>query len=303
MTEILRTADEAFSRVPDYPFAPHYIEDLPGYDGIRVHYVDEPGAAGGPETGHTFLCLHGEPSWSFLYRKMIPVFAAAGGRVVAPDLIGFGKSDKPADPATYTYGFHRGMIMAFIEALDLTNVTLVCQDWGGILGLGIVPDMAERFIRMIVMNTGIPVGEPLGEGFANWKAFNRSQEDLDIGALFERTVDGLTDAARAAYEAPFPDVRYKPATRRFPELVPVEPHMEGVEEGKRARQFFSEEWHGKTFMAVGMQDPVLGYPVMQELRAIIRGCPDPMQIPQGGHFVQEQQGESIAREALAYFTA
>ncbi|MBX7483778.1 haloalkane dehalogenase [Qipengyuania qiaonensis] len=301
MASILRTPDEAFAGVPDFPFAPHYIDDLPGYEGIRVHYVDEAGGEG-PEAGKTFLCLHGQPSWSFLYRKMIPVFTAAGGRAVAPDLIGFGKSDKPEDDERYTYGFHRGMLMAFIEALDLRNVTLVCQDWGGILGLGIVPDMAERFERLIVMNTGIPIGESPGPGFDAWKAFNRSQPDMDVAGLFKRGTPGITDAEAAAYGAPFPDMTFKAGVRRFPELVPVDPAMEGVEEGKRARKFWSEEWSGKSFMAIGVQDPVLGPPAMKHMRTMMRGCPEPMEIADGGHFVQEK-GEGIARAALAAFAA
>lgn len=298
--QILRTPDEAFVGLPDYPFDPHYIDTLPDYEGLRVHYVDQPGAAGGPEAGRTFLCLHGQPSWSFLYRKMIPVFAAAGGRVVAPDLLGFGKSDKPLDDAVYTYGFHRGMLMAFIRALDLRSITLVCQDWGGILGLGIVPDMAERFDRLIVMNTAIPVGASPGEGFDAWKAFNRSQPDMDIGGLFKRSDPSLSDAEAAAYAAPYPDASYKAGVRRFPELVPVEPSMEGVQTGERARRFWAHEWRGQSFMAVGMQDPVLGPPAMQQLRNTIHGCPAPMIIPEGGHFVQEH-GAQIARAALEYF--
>ncbi len=231
---------------------------------------------------------------------MIPVFTAASGRVIAPDLIGFDKSDKPVDDELYTYGFHRDMLMAFIRHLDLWNITLVCQDWGGILGLGIVPDMADRFDRLIVMNTAIPVGVSPGEGFDNWKAFVRSQPDLDVGALFKRGMPYLSDEEAAAYAAPFPCQDHKAGVRRFPELVPVEPGMEGVEHGERARQFFSRDWGGKSFMAVGMQDPVLGLPIMKELQGFIRGFPEPMEVPDGGHFVQER-GEAIARAALQHF--
>lgn len=304
MTDTLRTPESAFAAIPDYPFAPNYIDSLPGYEGLRVHYVDEASPsddpASSPESDSIFLCLHGQPSWSFLYRKMIPVFAAAGARVVAPDLLGFGKSDKPADEATYTYGFHRRMLMAFIEALDLRNITLVCQDWGGILGLGIVPDMADRFERLIVMNTAIPIGESPGQGFDAWKAFNRSQPDMDIAGLFKRSDPSLSDGEAAAYGAPYPDASFKSGVRRFPELVPVTPDMEGVAEGKRAREFWSEEWNGRSFMAVGMQDPVLGPSAMEGLRGLIRGCPEAMPIPEGGHFVQEH-GEAIAHAALKAF--
>ena len=302
MSEVLRTPDERFENLPGYGFEPRYVENLPGFDGMRVHYIDAAGAEGGGEQGRIFLCLHGQPSWSYLYRKMIPVFEEAGGRVVAPDLLGFGRSDKPTDEAFYTYGMHRRMLMAFIEELGLTRITLVCQDWGGILGLGIVPDMAERFERLIVMNTAIPIGESPGPGFDAWKAFNRSQPDMDVGGLFKRGDSAMSDGEAAAYGAPFPDVTYKSGVRRFPELVPVDPAMEGVEEGKRARQFWLNDWAGQSFMAVGVQDPVLGPPAMEELRGIIRGCPPYMPVPEGGHFVQEH-GEPIARAALEAFAA
>jgi haloalkane dehalogenase len=300
MIDALRTPDECFRDLPGYPFAPRYVDNLPGYEGLRVHYLDEAGAAAGPEAGEAFLCLHGQPSWSYLYRKMIPVFVEAGGRVVAPDLLGFGKSDKPVDESVYTFAFHREMLMAFIRALDLRRVTLVCQDWGGILGLSIVPDMAERFTRLIVMNTAIPAGEGAGPGFEAWKAYNRSQHDLDIAALFKRSDPAIGDAEAAAYAAPYPDARYKAGVRRFPELVPVEPEMEGAAEGRRARAFWSRDWSGPSFMAIGMKDPVLGPPAMRALQRGIRGCPEPLEIAEGGHFVQEH-GEEIARAALAHF--
>ncbi len=300
MIEALRTPDSCFENLPGYSFAPHYLDDLPGYEGLRVHYLDEAGAAGGSEAGRTFLCLHGQPSWSYLYRKMIPIFAAAGGRVVAPDLLGFGKSDKPVDEDVYGFGFHRNLLMRFIERLDLTDVTLVCQDWGGILGLSMVPEMAERFDRLIVMNTAIPAGESAGPGFEAWKAFNRSQPDLDIAALFQRSDPSISDAEAAAYAAPYPDARYKAGVRRFPELVPVSPEMEGAAEGRRARRFWSREWAGESFMAIGLQDPVLGPPAMRALQRMIRDCPEPLEIAEGGHFVQEH-GETIARTALAHF--
>lgn len=300
MIDALRTPDECFRDLPGYPFAPRYVDNLPGYEGLRVHYLDEAGAAAGPEAGEAFLCLHGQPSWSYLYRKMIPVFVEAGGRVVAPDLLGFGKSDKPVDESVYTFAFHREMLMAFIRALDLRRVTLVCQDWGGILGLSIVPDMAERFTRLIVMNTAIPAGEGAGPGFEAWKAYNRSQHDLDIAALFKRSDPAICDAEAAAYAAPYPDARYKAGVRRFPELVPVEPEMEGAAEGRRARAFWSRDWSGPSFMAIGMKDPVLGPPAMRALQRGIRGCPEPLEIAEGGHFVQEH-GEQIARAALAHF--
>lgn len=294
--EVLRTDDSRFTDLPGYPFAPHYLDTLPGYEGLRVHYLDE-----GPRDAEvTFLCLHGQPAWSYLYRKMIPVFAAPGHRVIAPDLLGFGRSDKPVDEAVYTFAFHRGMLCALIEALDLQNVALVCQDWGGILGLTIPPIMPERFTRLLVMNTAIPVGEFVSDGFVRWRDYNRSRPDLDIAALFHRSQRDLTPDEAAAYAAPFPDARFKAAVRRFPELVMTDPDMPGVAEARRARDWWSHEWNGPTFMAVGMSDPVLGPDVMAALRRQINGCPAPLEVPDAGHFVQEK-GDRIARAALAAF--
>jgi pimeloyl-ACP methyl ester carboxylesterase len=294
--EALRTPDSRFEGLPGYAFRPHYRDDLQGYEGLRVHYIDE-GPADAPVT---FLCLHGQPTWSYLYRKMIPLFAGAGHRVVAPDLLGFGRSDKPVDEASYTFGFHRGLLMALIAALDLRNIVLVCQDWGGILGLTIPPAMPDRFDRLLVMNTTIPLGESQGPGFDAWRAFNRSRPDLDIPALMRRSDPIVTEAEAAAYGAPFPDTRYKSGVRRFPELVMTSPDMEGVTEAKEAARWWREDWRGPTFMAVGMADPVLGPEVMARLRATIHGCPPPMEIPGGGHFVQEH-GEAIAAAALKAF--
>lgn len=294
--EALRTPDECFAGLPDYGFAPHYVDDLPGHAGLRVHYLDE-----GPRDAEvTALCLHGQPTWSYLYRKMIPVFASAGVRVVAPDLLGFGRSDKPVEEGVYSVAFHRGMLMALIERLDLSNIMLVCQDWGGIIGLTIPPAMPERFTRLLVMNTTIPVGEPVSEGFDRWRTFNRSQPDLDIAGLMRRSQPDMSEDEAAAYAAPFPDARYKAGVRRFPELVMTDPGMAGVDVARAAREWWRSEWSGPTFMAVGMTDPVLGPEVMARLRADIRGCPPPMEVPDGGHFVQEK-GEGIARAALAAF--
>jgi pimeloyl-ACP methyl ester carboxylesterase len=293
--EALRTPDERFAGLPGYAFEPRYIDDLAGYEGLRLHYLDE-GARG----GHVFLCLHGEPTWAYLYRKMIPVFAAAGHRVVAPDFFGFGRSDKPVEDRVYTFGFHRTMLLRFIERLDLTNITLVVQDWGGLLGLTLPMEMAQRFSRLLVMNTTLAVGATPGPGFDGWKAYAKANPDMDVAALMKRGTPVLSDAEAAAYGAPFPDVRYKAGVRRFPELVMVSPEMEGVDISRRAAAWWSQQWRGQSFMAVGMKDPVLGPPVMAALRQTIRGCPAPLEIPEGGHFVQEW-GEEIARVALRAF--
>ncbi len=294
--EALRTPDVRFEGLPDWPYAPHYVDDLPGYEGLRVHYVDE-----GPQNAvRTYLCLHGQPDWAYLYRKMIPVFLDSGARVIAPDWLGFGRSDKPVADDVYTFHFHRNMMMELIKRLDLQQVTLVCQDWGGLLGLTIPPDMPERFERLIVMNTTIATGESPSPGFDAWKAFSASQPDMDVAALMKRGTPILTDAEAAAYGAPFPDVTYKAGVRRFPEMVMVSPSMEGVKTARRAAEWWSREWHGDTFMAVGGADPVLGPPVMEKLRKLIKDCPEPMVIEEAGHFVQEW-GAPVAKAALKAF--
>jgi haloalkane dehalogenase len=295
--KVLRTPEERFAKLPFFPWAPRYLEDLAGYEGLRLHYLDE----GPQDAREVFLCLHGEPTWSYLYRKMIPVFLATGARVVAPDWFGFGRSDKPAEDAVYTFSFHRNSALRFIERLDLRNVTLVCQDWGGLLGLTLPMDLPGRFRRLLVMNTGIAIGMPISDGFAAWKAFAGSYHDVPVAGLIALSSPGaLNPYDAAAYDAPFPDASYKAGVRRFPQLVAVEPGMEGVAEGKRARDFWTNDWRGESFMAIGLRDPVLGKRVMEELRATIRGCPPALELPEAGHFVQEW-GEPVAKAALAAF--
>ena len=200
----LRTPDERFATLPGYPFAPHYLQ---GAGGLRMHFLDE-----GPREASVALCLHGQPTWSYLYRKMIPAFLAAGVRVLAPDFFGFGRSDKPEEEAAYTFFFHRNSIVALIEALDLSRVTLVCQDWGGLIGLTIPMEMPGRFERLLVMNTALGTGDvPLGEGFLAWRAFANSKPDMDIAALMKRAVPSLSDAEAAAYAAPYPSPDTRPA--------------------------------------------------------------------------------------------
>jgi pimeloyl-ACP methyl ester carboxylesterase len=294
----LRTPEERFGVLQGvFPYEPHYIDQLPGYESLRLAYIDEESA----NAKTVFLCLHGEPTWSYLYRKMIPVFVAAGHRAVAPDFFGFGRSDKPVDEATYTFTFHRNALKRFIEHLDLQNITLVCQDWGGILGLTLPMEMPERFTRLLVMNTAIPVGEPISEGFAWWKSYAAGLPEIPTGGLVAFDArEALNPMDVYAYDAPFPDNRYKAGVRRFPQLVPVEPGMEGAELGKRARAFWANDWRGESFMAIGMRDVVLGETVMEELREHIRGCGEPMRIADAAHFVQEY-GEPIARRALERF--
>ncbi|MBA3880738.1 MAG: haloalkane dehalogenase [Sphingobium sp.] len=298
MIEALRTPDDRFANLPGFPWAPHYVDDLPGYEGLRAAYIDE----GPRDADRTFLCLHGEPSWSYLYRRMIPVFLESGARVVAPDLFGFGRSDKPAKQSDYSFDFHRYYLLALIERLDLKHITLVVQDWGGLIGLTlpIVPEFAARLDRLIVMNTAIGTGQSAGPGFMAWKNYALSTPDLPIGALIARGTPHLTPEEIAAYDAPYPDASYKAGAQIFPALVPIEPDMAGADYGRAASTWWSTEWNGPTFMAVGDADPVLGPPQMAVLRKQIKGCPEPMMIAGGGHFVQEW-GEEIARAALESF--
>lgn len=292
----LRTPEDRFANLPHWGFQPRYITDLNGFKGLRLHYVDE-----GPRDAQvTFLCLHGEPSWAYLYRKMLTVFRAKGHRVVAPDFYGFGRSDKPVDDTIYTFNFHRKTLVEFIRHLKLKNVCLVIQDWGGILGLTLPMTFPQEITRMIVMNTFLPVGEGATEGFEAWKAYVAGNPDLNVGGLMGRAAPNLDEHEIRAYDAPFPTQDHKAGVRRFPELVMVKPGMEGIDTAKDARRFLSNDWSGQTFMAVGMQDPVLGPDVMAMTRDLIRNAPAPMEVPAGGHFVQEE-GTPIARAALEAF--
>ena len=295
----VRTPDDQFEGLSGYDFEPHYIDPLPGGTGLRMHYLDE----GPKDAEHTFLCLHGEPTWSYLYRKMIPVFVESGARVVAPDFFGFGRSDKPTEDDTYTFDFHLDSLAAFIEHLGLKNVTLVCQDWGGLLGLTLPIRVPGLVSRLVIMNTalGVALG-PVTKGFAEWRDYVKNTPDFDVAKLMRRSVPGITDAEAAAYEAPFVDASYKAGVRTFPAIVPVTPEMGGVEISRKAASFWSTQWDGPTFMAVGEQDPVLGPKVMKMVRGMIRGCPDPLMLPHAGHFVQEC-GDEVARAALAAFAA
>ncbi len=290
--DILRTPDERFRDLPGFPWAPHDVAILEGFEGLRVHYLDE-----GPRDAEvTALCLHGNPTWCYLYRHMIPVFVDAGVRVVAPDLIGFGRSDKPAEPGWHSFDKHRAMLMRFVEWFDLKNIMLVCQDWGGLLGLTLPHEMPERFTRLLVMNTGLGIGE-VTEGFRLWRAYSNTQSDLPVGKLLGRGKPGLTAEELAAYDAPFPEARYKAALHAFPNLVPEGNDAPGVAVSRRAAEFWSRQWAGDSFMAIGMRDPVLGEAPMRALQQVIRGCPPPRELAEAGHFVPEW-GAPIARAAL-----
>lgn len=295
--DALRTPEAAFADLPGYPWAPNYVSDLPSLAGLRLHYLDE----GPQDAPRTWLCLHGNPAWSYLYRHMLPVWLAAGDRVVAPDLIGFGKSDKPKKEAAHRFEWHRQVLLELVERLNLQRTVLVVQDWGGILGLTLPMDCPERFKGLLVMNTLLATGDvPLPQGFVDWRAMCRDKPLYGVGRLLGRGNLQLSPAECAAYDAPFPDKGYRAALRAFPERVPAGPGDEGAAVSRQARDFWQQRWQGQSLMVVGAQDPVLGLATMQALQPNIRGCPEPVVLPQAGHFVQEH-GRGIAERAVEYF--
>ncbi|MBL8325255.1 MAG: alpha/beta fold hydrolase [Rubrivivax sp.] len=294
--EVLRTPQERFDALPGFSYAPKYMQQ----GDLRMHFVDE----GPRDAAVTALCLHGEPTWGYLYCKMLPVFTAAGVRVVAPDFFGFGRSDKPVDDGWYSFERHRDAMLAFIDALDLRNILLVCQDWGGLIGLTLPlayehAGGPQRFTRLLVMNTGLGTGT-VTEGFKAWRSFCNANPDLAVGKLMKRACPALDEAEVAAYDAPFPDQRHKAGVRAFPNLVPDHEHAPGAAISREAAAFWRDRWQGQSFMAIGMQDPVLGPPAMRALHRLIRHCPPPMEVADGGHFVQEV-GAPIAEAALRHF--
>ena len=293
----LRTPDARFADLPDYPWAPNYLHDLPALDGLRLHYVDE-----GPRDAElTYLCLHGNPAWSYLYRKMIPIFTGAGHRVVAPDLIGFGKSDKLKKDSAHHFDFHRQILLEFVERLDLKNIVLVVQDWGGILGLTLPMVAPHRYKGLLAMNTMLACGDaPLSPGFLGWRAWCGKNPEFDVGRLFARGNSHMAEPEWQAYNAPFPDAGHRAALRVFPNMVPEFMDSDGAAISRQARDFWRDKWAGRTFMAIGQQDPVLGEPVMRALQSQIRGCEQVMLLPEAGHFVQEH-GQVIAQSAMRFF--
>ena len=293
--EALRTPDERFASLPDFPFAPHYI-DVPSGDGrgeLRVHYLDE-----GPAGGHVVLMLHGEPSWCFLYRKMIPVFTAAGFRSIAPDLIGFGRSDKPAARDDYTYARHvEWMRAALFDQLGLRDITLVCQDWGGLICLRLVGEHPERFARVVAANTFLPTGErPLGDAFQNWRRFSQEVEDFDIGVVVGMgSTSAFTPEVTAAYNAPFPDDSFKAGARQFPTLVPNTPDDPASDANRKAWETLRA--FDKPFLtAFSDKDPITrgGDAAFQREVPGCAGQPHTT-IEGGGHFLQEDCGEQLAQ--------
>lgn len=301
--DALRTPDVAFEALPGYPWQPRYVSDLPALQGLRMHYLDE-GDSGnkGEGGGLTFLCLHGNPAWSYLYRKMIPPLLQAGHRVVAPDMVGFGKSDKPKKDSFHSFSAHRQILLELVEKLDLQNVVLVVQDWGGLLGLTLPMAAQHRYKGLLVMNTMLGTGDaPLPAGFVAWREMCARNPEFDVARLFARGNLQMSPAECAAYNAPFPDKGHRAALRAFPPMVPDAPDADGAAISRQARAFWHNDWTGRTWMVVGAQDPVLGPPVMKELQALIRGCGEPVMLPRAGHFVQEH-GEPIAQQAARFFS-
>lgn len=297
MIDFLRTPEERFKDIPNFPYEPHYIENLKGYEDLRMAYYDE----GPNDSNEVFLCLHGEPTWSYLYRKMIPIFLEGGYRIIAADFFGFGRSDKPIKDEIYTFEFHRNSLIEFIKLLDLENLTLVGQDWGGIFGLTLPMEYPNRFKRLLLMNTILATGDfEISQGFKAFRQFMSGTQDLEAGRLIHSITQHLTPEEVAAYDAPFLDVKYKAGIRRFPQFVPTSYDAPGAEISRKAREWFQNEWNGESFMAVGMADPVMGLPMMEILRGMIPRCPEPLKIEEASHFVQEW-GEIVAKEALKAF--
>ena len=296
--DALRTPESRFADLPGYPWRPNYLSDLPALDGLRLHYLDEAGSQN-PEL--TFLCLHGNPAWSYLYRKMIPVLLRAGHRVVAPDLIGFGKSDKPKRDDFHRFGWHRQVLLELVERLDLQNIVLVVQDWGGLLGLTLPMAAPQRYCGLLAMNTTLATGDaPLSPGFLAWREMCAKNPEFSVARLFARGNPQMDAAECAACDAPFPDRGHRAALRAFPKMVPQSPADDGALLSRQARDFWRLRWSGRSLMAIGTQDPVLGTPVMRELQSTICGCPEPLLLEQAGHFVQEH-GEPIAEAAVRHF--
>jgi haloalkane dehalogenase len=291
--EALRTPDERFANLPGYPFEPHYIEVADGEGGqLRVHYVDE-----GPSDAAPVLLIHGEPSWSYLYRRMIPLIVDAGHRVVAPDLVGFGRSDKPAEKNDYTFQRHVDWMTSWLEQLDLRNITLFGQDWGALIGLRLVAENPDRFARVIIGNGGLPTGEGTpGEAFMRWQKFSRESPAFDIGRLIQgATTTQLPDDVVAAYDAPFPDDSYKAGARIFPSLVPTRPDDPATPANRKAWEVLAR-WEKPFLTTFSDSDPITkgGERVLQ---ARIPGAKDqPHTVITGaGHFLQEDKGEELAQ--------
>ncbi|MGB0134325.1 haloalkane dehalogenase [Dokdonella sp.] len=299
--QVLRTPDTCFDNLPGYAFDPHYVEliDTAGRPTLRMHYIDE-----GPRHAPPVLLLHGEPSWSYLYRKMIPVLVAAGHRVIVPDLIGFGRSDKPADVADYSFQGHVDWMSQFLDQLDLGGITLCCQDWGGLIGLRLVARHGDRFARVVAANTFLPTGDQdLGKAFQEWRDYARSVPVLPIGQIVARgCAKGLTDEEIAAYNAPFPEERFKAGARAFPLLVPSSPDDPAAEPNRLAWKALMQ-WDKPFLTAFSDQDPITrGADAI--LQKLIPGAKNPLHktLSGGGHFLQEDVGLELATVVVDFIS-
>jgi len=297
--KLLRTPEERFANLPGYPFGPNYVEVPSGEgDTIRIHHVDE-----GPKDASPVLLMHGEPSWSYLYRKMIPIIVNAGYRAVAPDLVGFGRSDKPSDRNDYTYQRHVDWMKAWLEAVHLREITLVCQDWGGLIGLRLLTGNPDRFARVVAANTGLPKGEGITQAFLDWRQFSIETPEFDGGSIVNMgTVTSLSEEVLAAYNAPFPDETYKEGARIFPSLVPVEPDNPAVPANLEALEVLSA--FEKPFLtAFSDSDEITrgGELVFQHGVAGAAGQPHTT-IKGGGHFLQEDCGEALANVVVDFMS-
>jgi haloalkane dehalogenase len=288
----LRTSDEHFSNLPDYPFDPNYVEIPDGEGGsLRMHYVDE-----GPRSADPVLLLHGEPSWSYLYRKMIPIITQAGYRALVPDLVGFGRSDKPAERGDYTYQRHVDWVQTWLDCLAVERITLVCQDWGGLIGLRLVANNPDRFARVVTANTGLPTGDtPMSDAFLKWRKFSIEVPDFDVAAIIAMLCQKpLPENVAAAYNAPFPDDTYKAGARIFPSLVPIAPDDPAAPANRKAWEVLSN--YDKPFLtAFSDGDPITrgGERIFQKQVPGAKGLPHTT-ITGGGHFLQEDCGEELA---------
>jgi haloalkane dehalogenase len=292
--KILRTPDARFQNLPDYPFAPNYLS----LGELRMHYLDE-----GPRDAPVVLMLHGEPTWSYLYRKMIPPVVAAGYRVIAPDLIGFGKSDKPTRQADYSYQRHVDWVLGLLKSLDLRGITLFCQDWGSLIGLRIAAEHEDRFARVMVANGFLPTArQGVSRGFRLWRAFARWSPVFPIGRIVNSAcVVKLSPAEREAYDAPFPSAAYKAGTRAFPRLVPVEESDPAIPANRAAWDKLGH-WHKPFLCVFGKNDPVLGRADKSLIEHVPGAKGQPHDRIWGGHFVQEDRGDELARRLLAWMS-
>jgi haloalkane dehalogenase len=299
--ESVRTPDERFTDLPGYPFAPNYVEVPDGEGGqLRIHYVDE-----GPRDGAVVLMLHGEPSWSYLYRKMIPVLVDAGLRAVAPDLVGFGRSDKPTQRDDYTYQRHVDWTGAAIDAIGISEVTLVCQDWGGLIGFRLVAEDPDRFVRVVAANTFLPTGDRNpGEAFLAWQKFSQESPKFNIGKIVNGgSTSDLPEDVVAAYNAPFPDDSYQAGARQFPALVPTASDDPAAEPNRRAWESL-KRFDNPFLCAFSDQDPITGG-ADRVLKSDIPGAQGQPHttIVGGGHFLQEDKGEELARVVADFVAA